>query len=76
MYGQYSLLTALQGRFSAIYIDVGASRKVCAHLIYDNKRRCRNISKKELSINHGIRDKEIRVIDEDGSQLGISLRRR
>lgn len=50
---------------------MGASRKVCAHFTYDYKRRCRNISKKELSINHGIRDKEIRVIDDDGSQLGI-----
>ena len=29
------------------------------------------IISKELLINEGIRDKEIRVIDEDGSQLGI-----
>lgn len=33
--------------------------------------RCSNISKKELSINQEIRDKEIRVIGDDGSQLGI-----
>ena len=31
----------------------------------------RNISSKELQINEQIRDKEIRVIDSDGSQLGI-----
>ena len=31
----------------------------------------RNISSKELQINEKIRDKEIRVIDSDGSQLGI-----
>lgn len=29
------------------------------------------ISKKELSINEEIRDKEVRVIDADGSQLGV-----
>ena len=30
-----------------------------------------SISKKELLINEAIREKEIRVIDADGSQLGI-----
>ncbi len=30
-----------------------------------------NISNKELQINEEIRDKELRVIDSDGSQLGI-----
>ena len=29
------------------------------------------ISNKELQINEEIRDKEVRVIDSDGSQLGI-----
>ena len=33
------------------------------------------ISSKELLINEEIRDKEIRVIDEDGSQLGIMASR-
>ena len=33
--------------------------------------RCFNISNKELLINEEIRDKEVRVIDSDGSQLGI-----
>ena len=33
--------------------------------------RCFTISSKELLINEEIRDKEIRVIDADGSQLGI-----
>ena len=36
--------------------------------------RCGNINAKEakgLSINEEIRDKEIRVVDSDGSQLGI-----
>ena len=33
------------------------------------------ISKQELQINEQIRDKELRVIDSDGTQLGImSLR--
>ena len=33
--------------------------------------RCFKISKQELQINEEIRDKEIRVIDSDGGQLGI-----
>lgn len=33
--------------------------------------RCLPISSKELQINEEIRDKEIRVIDSDGGQLGI-----
>lgn len=33
--------------------------------------RCFNISKQELQINEEIRDREIRVIDADGAQLGI-----
>ena len=36
-----------------------------------NLRRCFTISSKELAINEGIKFKEVRVIDEDGSQLGI-----
>ena len=34
-------------------------------------RRCFAIATKELQINEAIRDKEVRVIGEDGSQLGI-----
>ncbi len=35
-------------------------------------RRCRNISNnKDIQINEDIRDKELRVIDVDGTQLGI-----
>lgn len=33
--------------------------------------RCFTISKKEMLINEEIREKEVRVIDADGSQLGI-----
>ena len=33
--------------------------------------RCFTISKKDLHINEDIREKEVRVIDADGSQLGI-----
>ena len=33
--------------------------------------RCLNISIKELQINEEIRDKEVRLIDNDGTQLGI-----
>ena len=38
---------------------------------YDRYRRCFTISKKDLYINEEIREKEVRVIDADGSQLGI-----
>ncbi len=37
----------------------------------ENSRRCFNISKNELMINEDIRDKEVRVIDSDGSMLGV-----
>ena len=40
-------------------------------IAYDRYRRCFTISKKDLYINGEIREKEIRVIDADGSQLGI-----
>ena len=33
--------------------------------------RCLTISNKELQINEEIRDKEVRVIGSDGSQLGV-----
>ncbi|MBP9989153.1 MAG: translation initiation factor IF-3 [Ruminococcus sp.] len=33
--------------------------------------RCFNISTKETQINEAIRDKEVRVIDTDGNQLGV-----
>lgn len=33
--------------------------------------RCLNISSKDLSINEEIRDREVRVIDSDGTQLGV-----
>ncbi len=41
----------------------------CPCLIYF--WRCFTISSKELAINEGIHFKEVRVIDSDGSQLGI-----
>lgn len=40
------------------------------HFLFKFFRRCTTISK-ELMINEEIRDKEIRLIDVDGSQLGI-----
>lgn len=33
--------------------------------------RCLTISNKELQINDEIRDREVRVIDQDGTQLGV-----
>lgn len=40
-------------------------------LLAYNNRRCLVISKNDLMINEEIRDKEIRLIDTDGSMLGI-----
>ncbi len=38
------------------------------HILF---RRCIHISSKELAINEGIKFKEVRVISDDGSQIGI-----
>lgn len=50
----------------------GKRANFCSFLLFF--RRCGNINAKEakgLSINEAIREKEIRVVDSDGSQLGI-----
>ena len=39
--------------------------------LVNNFRGCLKISKKELDINEEIKDKEIRVVANDGSQLGL-----
>ena len=44
---------------------------VRAFLFVTKKWRCFTISKQELQINEEIRDKEVRVIDSEGGQLGI-----
>ncbi len=55
-------------RFSVLfYFDVGI---FCPRLCY-YLRRCFTIAIKELAINNEIKFKEVRVIDSDGSQLGI-----
>lgn len=40
-------------------------------MFFTELRGCFTIGSKELAINEGIRFKEVRVIDADGSQLGI-----
>lgn len=57
----------------AINIEQGLSVKSEVGLakIHKNMRRWMNINNKELSVNEGIRDREIRVIDANGDQLGI-----
>ena len=40
-------------------------------VIFKLFRRCIHISSKELAINEGIKFKEVRVISDDGSQIGI-----
>lgn len=39
--------------------------------VCNKPRRCFAIATKELQINEAIRDREVRVIDDDGSQLGV-----
>mgnify|MGYP005768024305 CR=1 FL=1 len=56
-----SVRTVLRSRF---FVSVECFITGCT-------RRCFTISKKELLINEEIREKEIRVIDADGNQLGI-----
>lgn len=53
-----------------LYIDViTGTEQFCARLILF--WRCLTISSKEHQLNEEIRDKELRVIDVDGAQLGI-----
>ena len=40
-------------------------------MIYFNGWRCFSISNKELSINEEIFDRQVRLVDSDGSQLGL-----
>ncbi len=49
------------------------TERICPWFCFDDYVfwRCLPISNKELQINEEIRDKEVRVIDSDGSQLGI-----
>ncbi len=43
----------------------------CPHLLFYNTLEVLNIGTKELQINEEIRDKELRIIGDDGAQLGI-----
>ena len=49
-------------------IDYYADGEHCPHFYF---WRCLDISTKELQINEEIRDKEVRVISNDGEQLGV-----
>ena len=49
-----------------------SARAFCfVKMTYNVFWRCLTISNKELQINDDIRDRELRVIDSDGSQLGV-----
>jgi translation initiation factor IF-3 len=52
-------------------IFLWADYVICPFFVVIKIRRCIPISKQELSINEEIRDKEVRLIDSDGSQLGV-----
>ena len=55
------IIVVMRGRSSSAFI-------YCKERIF---RRCFPIATKELQINEEIRDKEVRVIADDGAQLGI-----
>ncbi len=44
---------------------------ICPFFCCNKIWRCVTISKQDLSINEEIRDKEVRLIDSDGNQLGV-----
>lgn len=44
---------------------------LCSVFLVKIFRRCLNIATKELQLNEDIRDKEVRVVTDDGEQLGI-----
>lgn len=58
-----------------LYARMALSSALC--VLYEQKElwRCFTISKKDLLINEDIRDKEVRVVGNDGSQLGIMTSR-
>ncbi len=66
------------GQYSAVHISLDCHYEYCTDgtdfcpcffVIY--YRRCLNISKNTTQINGDIRDREVRVISDDGEQLGI-----
>ncbi|MBR2283208.1 MAG: translation initiation factor IF-3 [Ruminococcus sp.] len=56
-------------RFSAFQSECGGIHRHSLFIYFS--RRCFHISKQELQINEEIRDKEILVIDADGTKLGV-----
>lgn len=54
-----------------VYYCVEVQMNIRAFVLLKRFWRCLNISSKEMQINEGIRDREIRVISGDGEQLGI-----
>ena len=73
--GQYRFVNACFRRFR-VGMDESASMLFCCpqtrgRLVVNGYGRCFTISKKDLLINEEIREKEVRVVDADGSQLGI-----
>lgn len=73
--GQYRFVNACFRRFR-VGMDESVSMLFCCppcgRLVGSNGYgRCFTISKKDLLINEEIREKEVRVVDADGSQLGI-----
>ncbi len=64
----FGFLICLRGRVRPRFIIFTLIiLSVCVRIIW----RCSTISNKELLINEEIRDKEVRVVGEDGAQLGV-----
>ncbi len=63
----------IQRQFSVLYYVIlhGWVCSIRALILLLSIWRCLNIATKETQINEEIRDKEVRVIDSDGNQLGV-----
>ena len=64
-------LIGLVLRFSGDSFVWLRGQNFCPRFYVENRWRCLPIATKELQINEQIRDSEVRVIGEDGDQLGI-----
>ena len=63
------MILSVDGALSALLFV--CNNKTAEHAAANHFGRCFTISQKELQINEEIRDKEVRCINADGSQMGI-----
>ncbi len=66
-------VNTLNGVFCPGCVDFARTVLNCPRFEFTRKRigRCFHISNKEMQINEAIRDRELRIVTDDGEQLGI-----